>query len=180
MRTSRKIAVWSAVLGAAVILTLFAIPSYRQGEDTIAGKKAEDFPITLSGKPARLSDLKGKVVVLNFFGSWCPPCIEETPALNKLQKHIESRNALILGVAADDDITAYEKFLKDQGVNFPTYRDPGTKDSHSPLAAAYGTIMYPETYIIDRNGKIARKIIGPQEWNSPEMLAYFDTLLGKS
>src|SRR5882762_10078290 len=180
MKTSRKIVVWSAVLAAVVILALFAMPSYRQGEDTIAGQKAEDFAMTLSGKPTHLSDLKGKIVVLNFFGSWCSPCIEEAPELNKLQKRIESRNAMIVGVAADDDIAAYEKFLKDQNINFPTYRDPGTKDSHSPLAAAYGTSMYPETYIIDRKGKIARKIIGPQDWNSPEMLAYFDSILGKN
>jgi len=180
MTSSRKIVAWSAVLATAVILALFAMPSYRQGEDTIAGKKAEDFAMTLSGKPTRLSELKGKVVILNFFGSWCPPCIEETPELNKLQKRIESRNAVIVGVAADDDVAAYEKFLKDQNVIFPTYRDPATKDSHSPLAAAYGTTMYPETYIIDRKGKIARKIIGPQDWNSAEMLAYFDSILGSS
>lgn len=171
--------VWSAVLTAVVILALFAMPSYRQGEDTIAGKTADNFSLTLSGKSLHLTDLQGKVVVLNFFGSWCPPCIEETPGLNKLEKYIESRNGVIVGVAADDDPAALEKFLKDQNVIFPTYRDPGTRDSHSPLAASYGTTMYPETYVIDRKGKIARKIIGPQDWNSPEMLAYFDSVLGK-
>ena len=180
MRIGPKVLAWGGLAAFLGIIVVFLMPSYRHGEATIAGKRAEDFSMELSGKPAHLSDFHGKVVVLNFWGTWCPPCIEETPALNQLQKHIEARNALILGVAADDDIAAYEKFLKDQGVNFPTYRDPGTKDSHSPLAATYGTTMYPETYIIDRNGKIARKIIGPQEWNSPEMLAYFDTLLGKS
>ena len=63
---------------------------------------------------------------------------------------------------------------------FQTYRDPATKDQHSPIAQSYGTSMIPETYIIDRNGKIARKIIGFQEWDSPEMLAYFDSILGQS
>ena len=180
MRIGRKITVWSAVLAGVVILALFAMPSYRQGEDTIAGKTAENFPLTLDGKPQHLTDLRGKIVILNFFGSWCPPCIEETPGLNQLQEYVQSRNGVIVGVAADDDPLALDKFLKDQKVIFPTYRDPGTRDSHSPLAAAYGTTMYPETYVIDRKGKIARKIIGPQDWHSPEMLAYFDSILNKN
>ena len=134
----------------------------------------------LNGKPAHLSDFHGKVVVLNFWGTWCPPCIEETPALNRLQKYIEARNGVVLGVAADEYPAVYEAFLREHGVIFPTYRDPATKDTHSPIASTYGTSRYPETYIIDRQGKIARKIIGFQEWDSPEMLAYFDSILGKS
>ena len=156
------------------------MPSYRQGEDSIAGKTAKEFPLEISGKPGRLSDYKGKVVVLNFWATWCPPCVEETPGLNRLQKYIASRNGVILGVAADEDAAAYDKFLRDQGVIFPTYRDPATKDNHSPIAQTYGTSMYPETYVIDRNGKIARKFIGFQQWDSPEMLAYFDAILGQT
>ncbi len=134
----------------------------------------------LAGKLAHLSDFRGKVVVLNFWGTWCPPCIEETPALNRLQKYLAARNGVVLGVAADEDAVQYESFLREHGVIFPTYRDPATKEQHSPIAKAYGTVMIPETYIIDRDGKIARKIIGMQEWDSPEMLAYFDSILGKS
>ena len=119
-------------------------------------------------------------MVLNFWGTWCQPCVEETPGLNRLQSHIASRNGVILGVAADEDPDAYEKFLRDQGVIFPTYRDPATKDNHSPIAQTYGTSRYPETYVIDRNGKIARKFIGFQQWDSPEMLAYFDSILGQT
>jgi cytochrome c biogenesis protein CcmG/thiol:disulfide interchange protein DsbE len=176
----RKIAAWGAVAIAALVMVFFAMPSYRQGEASVAGKTAEDFSIELSGKPGHLSDFKGKVVVLNFWATWCPPCVEETPALNRLQKYIASRNGVVLGVAADEDPAAYEKFLRDQGVIFPTYRDPSTKDNHSPIAGAYGTSMYPETYVIDRHGKIARKIIGFQQWDSPEMLAYFDAILGQT
>jgi len=75
---------------------------------------------------------------------------------------------------------AFEKFLRDQGIVFLTYRDPSTKDNHSPIALSYGTSMYPETYVIDRRGKIARKFIGFQQWDSPDMLAYFDALLGQT
>jgi peroxiredoxin len=171
----RRIAAWTAVALAAGILVLFAMPSYRQGEASIAGRPALDFPLTLASKSAHLSDLKGKVVVLNFWATWCPPCVAETPSLNRLEKYIDSRGGMVLGVSVDEDRAAYEKFLKDQSVVFPTYRDP-TKKS----AADYGTSIYPETYIIDRHGKIARKFIGEQQWDSAEMRRYFDAILGQT
>jgi cytochrome c biogenesis protein CcmG/thiol:disulfide interchange protein DsbE len=171
----RRILAWFAVAAAVAVLVLFAMPSYRQGEASIAGKTAQDFPFTLGDKSEHLSDLKGKVVVLNFWATWCPPCVEETPSLNRLEKNIASRGGTILGISVDDDGAAYEKFLKDQGVVFSTYRD-STKKS----AADYGTTIYPETYIIDRHGKIARKFIGAQKWDSPEMRAYFDSVLSEN
>jgi cytochrome c biogenesis protein CcmG, thiol:disulfide interchange protein DsbE len=176
----RRLATWGALALAAGIILVFALPSYRQGEASIAGKTAEDFPLELAGKPSHLSDLRGKVVVLNFWATWCPPCVEEAPSLNRLQKYIGSRNGVVLGVAADEDSAAVDKFLRDQDIVFPTFRDPGTKNNHSPIAQSYGTSMYPETYVIDRHGKIARKLIGFQQWDSPAMLAYFDALLGQS
>jgi cytochrome c biogenesis protein CcmG/thiol:disulfide interchange protein DsbE len=176
----RKLVVWGALAVAAGIILVFALPSYRQGEASIAGKTAEDFAFELGGKPSRLSDLKGKVVVLNFWGSWCGPCVEEIPSLDRLQRRIASRNGVVLGVAADEDPAAFQKFLRDQAVTFPTYRDPATKDNRSPIAMSYGTSMVPETYIIDRHGKIARKVIGPQQWDSPDLLAYFDAILGQN
>jgi cytochrome c biogenesis protein CcmG/thiol:disulfide interchange protein DsbE len=171
----RRIAAWTAVAIAAGILVLFAMPSYRQGEASIAGKPALDFPLTLASKSEHLSDLKGKVVVLNFWATWCPPCVAETPSLNRLEKYIDSRGGMVLGVSVDEDGAAYEKFLKDQSVVFATYRD-ATKKS----AANYGTSIYPETYIIDRHGKIARKFVGEQQWDSAEMLRYFDAILGQT
>jgi cytochrome c biogenesis protein CcmG/thiol:disulfide interchange protein DsbE len=171
----RRVAAWTAVAIAAAILVLFAMPSYRQGEASIAGKPAQDFPLTIAGKSEHLADLKGKLVVLNFWATWCPPCVEETPSLNRLQKYIDSRGGMVLGVSVDEDGGAYDKFLKDRSVVFPTYRDVSKKS-----AADYGTSMYPETYIIDRHGKIARKFVGPQQWDSPEMLGYFDAVLGQN
>jgi cytochrome c biogenesis protein CcmG, thiol:disulfide interchange protein DsbE len=180
MGIARKIAVWGVVLAALGVVLLFAMPSYRQGEASIAGKTAQDFPVDIAGRPGHLSDFRGKVVVLNFWATWCPPCVEETPGLNHLQKYIAARNGVVFGVAADEDPAAYERFLRDQGVIFPTYRDPATKDNHSPIAQTYGTSMYPETYVIDRHGKIARKVIGFQQWDSPEMLGYFDAVLAQN
>lgn len=176
----RRLIGWAAVAFSLGIVVLFAMPSYRQGEASIAGSQEKDFKLDLGGKPARLSDLRGKVVVLNFWGSWCGPCVQEAPSLERLNQYIKSRNAMVLGVAADDDEAAFRAFIQKHGLTFPNYRDPATIDTRSPIAASYGTFMVPETYIIDRRGRIARKIVGPQEWDSPQMLAYFDSLLGHS
>jgi cytochrome c biogenesis protein CcmG/thiol:disulfide interchange protein DsbE len=175
MRIVRKIGVWAVIGVAMLVLVLFAMPTYRQGEASIAGKTAQDFPLEVWGKPGHLTDLKGKVVILNFWATWCPPCIEETPSLNRLQKYVESRNALVLGVSIDEDPAAYEKFLKDYGIAFPTFREPTRR-----LALDYGTPVFPDTYVIDRHGKILRKFFGPQQWDSPDMLAYFDAVLGQT
>src|SRR4029077_4187702 len=108
--------------------------------------------------------------VLNFWATWCAPCVEEVPSLNVLQKWIASNGGMVLGVNAgvNDTLDAYSTFLGKYGIVYPTYFDSSQK-----IAANYGTVMYPETYIIDRQGRIDRKIIGPQDWASPEMLAYF-------
>jgi peroxiredoxin len=177
MELRRRLVTWGVLAFGIGVIVVFARPSYRQGEASLWGKTPRNFALEISGKPIYLTDLRGKVVVLNFWASWCPPCVEEAPSLNRLQKYLEPRNALVLGVAADEDPYAFSRFLIDQGVTFPTYRDPGTRERISPIALSYGTSMIPETYIIDRHGKIARKVIGPQQWDSPEMRAYFDSLL---
>jgi cytochrome c biogenesis protein CcmG/thiol:disulfide interchange protein DsbE len=180
MGIGRRLLAWAVLAFGIGVIVVFAMPSYRQGEASLFGTPAHDFALDLSGKPGHLSDLRGKVVVLNFWASWCPPCVDEAPSLNRLQKYIEPRNALILGIAADEDPYAFSKFIIDQGITFPTYRDPGTKEHSSPIALSYGTSMIPETYVIDRHGKIARKVIGRQEWDSPDMRAYFDLLLAQN
>jgi len=177
MERVRRTLVWATLALGVGILFLFALPSYRQGEASIAGKTADDFALTIDGKPQRLSDYRGKVVVLNFWASWCPPCLEEAPALNRLQRHIEPLGGTILGVSIDEDPAAYEKFLKDFGIVFPTWRDPNVQDNKSKIELSYGTSLIPETYVIDRHGKIARKLVSAQQWDSPEMLAYFDAIL---
>ncbi len=156
-----------ALAAAAALVLVFASPSYRQGEPSIAGSSAPEFEFTLNGKPARIADLRGRVVVLNFWATWCPPCVEEMASLNKLHEKIAPRGALVLGISVDDDRAAYEKFLGDHQIVFPTFRDPSKQ-----IAERYGSSMYPETYIIGRDGRIARKIIGPQNWTSADLQHY--------
>jgi cytochrome c biogenesis protein CcmG/thiol:disulfide interchange protein DsbE len=154
------------------LLILFAHPDYRQGEPSIRGRSAPDFQLFLDGKPARLSHLRGQVVVLNFWATWCPPCVDEAASLNALQRRIAPLGATVVGVSVDEDQSAYENFLKAYDVAFPNYRD-ATKQ----IPLDYGTTMYPETYIIDRQGRIDRKIVGPQDWTSPEMMAYLNSVI---
>ncbi len=156
------------------LLYLFARPAYRQGEASLRGRAAQDFPLTLDGKAAHLSDLRGTVVLLNFWASWCPPCVDEAPALDQLQQRLSAHGGTIVGVSIDEDPTAYEDFLHRYNVDFPTFRDPSRR-----ISAGYGTVMLPETYVIDRNGRIDRKIVGPQDWTSPPMLAYLDSVLSE-
>jgi len=160
---------------AAGVLWLFFTPMYRQGEPTIVGRNAPGFSFALDGKPMHISDLRGKVVVLNFWFSSCQPCIEEAPALNRLQAEISPQGGMVLGVDVNDSDADYRRFLQDHGVNFPTFLEPDDK-----IHLAYGSTVFPETYIIDREGKIARKVIGPQEWDRGENYAFLEALLQKN
>jgi peroxiredoxin len=156
------------------LLYLFARPDYRQGEVSLRGRAAKNFPLILDGKPAHLSDLRGKVVLLNFWASWCEPCVDEAPALDQLQRRLLAQGGTIVGVSIDEDQSAYQDFLRTYDVDFPTFRDPSRH-----VSLDYGTVMLPETYVIDRNGRIERKIVGPQDWTSPTMLAYLDSVLAE-
>jgi peroxiredoxin len=164
-----------ALMVAAAILYLFAAPSYRQGEPSIAGRRAKDFALQYEGRPARLADLRGKVIVLDFWASWCPPCLEEVQSMNRLHQDIAAKGGIVLGVSIDEDEEPYQKFLEDNHVVFPTFRDPSKK-----IEESYGTVMIPETYLIDRQGRLARKIVGAQDWQSPQVMASINVLLNQN
>ena len=118
-----------------------------------------------------LADYRGKVVVLNFWATWCPPCVDEMPSLVQMQQRLKDKGVTVLAVSLDADEAAYHKFLKDHGVNLITVRDPDLKSSD-----LYGTFKYPETYIIDRNGVLQRKFIGAVNWNDPEVMGFLSKL----
>jgi peroxiredoxin len=137
----------------------------------VAGKTAQDFSIDLAGKPAHLSDYRGKVVVLNFWATWCPPCVDEMPSLVQMQQKMKSKGVEVLAVSVDADQGAYQKFLKDHNIDLLTVRDPDQKSNN-----LYGTFRFPETYIIDRRGILRRKFIGPLDWGQPEIVDYLSKL----
>jgi cytochrome c biogenesis protein CcmG/thiol:disulfide interchange protein DsbE len=175
MNGKRWFVAWATMAFAAAVLWVFIMPSYRQGEPSIAGKPAQDFVVTSQGRQARLSDFRGKLVVLNFWASYCGTCVEEIPDLDRLQQRIGSRGGVVLGVSVDENCGSYQAFLQKHPVAFQTVCEPANRK----VSFDYGTVMIPETYVIDRQGKIDRKIIGPQQWDSAEMMVYFDAALAR-
>jgi len=135
------------------------------------GENAPDFTVQDADRKVTLSDYKGQVVVLNFWASWCAPCVAEMPSMVRMQSNLKNNGITIVGVSIDADEAAYKKFLKDYGVNFVTVRDEAQK---SP--GLYGTHGWPETYIIDRKGVVRRKFIGPVDWTSREITEYLTRL----
>jgi peroxiredoxin len=147
------------------------IGCYSGGHPTRIGSNAPDFTLQDSDHKITLSQFRGQVVVLNFWATWCPPCIEETPSLVQMQSRLKDKGVVVVAISIDADDAAYHKFLKEYNVNMVTVRDEPKK-----VAALYGTFGWPETYIIDRNGVIRRKFIGPVEWTSPEITDYLSKL----
>ncbi len=133
-------------------------------------ESAPDFTIHDGAKTVRLDQYRGHVVVLNFWASWCGPCLEEFPSLLELQKRMPG--ITVLAVSFDQDAAAYQECVKR---NHLAAINP-VLDLSQKSNLAFGTTRPPETYIIDRQGVIRRKFIGPQDWQTPEILAYLSNL----
>jgi cytochrome c biogenesis protein CcmG/thiol:disulfide interchange protein DsbE len=135
------------------------------------GTVAPDFTVQDVDRKVTLSELRGKTVVLNFWASWCGPCVAETPSLVAMSRKMRDHNVVVLAVSVDEDDSAYHKFVKEQGMDMLTVRDAEKKSND-----LYGTHVFPETYIIDRNGVLRRKVIGEMNWTAQEMTEYLTKL----
>ena len=134
-----------------------------------AGKPAPDFKVSDGRTSIHLADYRGKVVLLNFWWSQCGPCIEELPSL--LQLHHDDPNLAVLAVSIDEDPDSYSSFIRRRHVDLITVRDPD-----QTAARLFNTDMWPETYLIDRNGVIRRKFVGATDWSDPEIRQYLKSL----
>ena len=159
-----------AVLPIGLLFAL--IGCYSGGRPPRIGANAPDFTVQDSDHKVTLSQFRGRVVVLNFWATWCPPCVAEIGELNALQRDISGRGGTVLGISVDQDPSAYEKFLQEAQVTFPTFDDTSGK-----TPGIYGTSMYPETYVINRDGDIARKIVGPQNFQDPAVIETIEAVL---
>jgi peroxiredoxin len=152
----------------AVIFILLALSGCYSGtRPPRIGVAAPDFTVRDSDRTVTLSQLKGQVVVLNFWATWCPPCIEEMPSLVEMQQRMKSKGVTVLAVSVDADAGSYHQFLKEHNVNLLSVRDGDMKSNN-----LYGTFKFPETYIIDRNGVVRRKFIGAVDWTEPDVIEY--------
>jgi cytochrome c biogenesis protein CcmG/thiol:disulfide interchange protein DsbE len=135
------------------------------------GSAAPDFTVHDSDRTVTLSQFKGQVVVLNFWATWCPPCIEEMPSLVQMQERMKSKGVTVLAVSVDADENDYRRFLRDHNVNLLSVRDASQKSNE-----LYGTFKFPETYVIDRKGVVRRKFIGAVDWTEPEVIDFLGKL----
>ena len=137
------------------------------------GSQAPDFTLTsLDGQEVRLSSLKGKVVLLNFWATWCPPCREEVPSLVKLNSAMENKPFRMLAVSIDEGGKhAVETYFKESGNTLPALLD-----TDRSVGKIYGITGVPETFIIDMKGVILKKVVGPMDWSNPEVIGYLDGL----
>ena len=158
-----------SVFSIGVLCLLLAAGCNRGAKPSRIGKAAPDFSVSDGSHSVRLANYKGRVVLVNFWASWCAPCIQETPALVEL--HHERPDLTILAISIDEDPSAYQRFLQRFHVDYTTVRDPD-----QTVAKKYGTDGWPETYIIDRNGILRRKVVGDPDWSSPEMRAFLQGL----
>jgi peroxiredoxin len=133
------------------------------------GSPAPQFTLADESRTVSLINLRGHTVVLNFWATWCLPCVEELPSLLAMQHRLPQ--ITVLAISQDEDPAAYRTFLLDNHVDFLTLRDPSARIPH-----LYGTIKIPETYIIDRNGNLRRKFVSAQDWTSPEIIDYLNKL----
>jgi peroxiredoxin len=139
----------------------------------IVGDTAPDFEITTdSGKRITRADFGGRLLVLNFWATWCPPCVEEMPSLDEFQKRLASSGVVVLGISVDKSEPEYREFLRKSKISFLTARDP-----QAAISAEYGTFKYPETYVIDSQGRVLQKHIGARLWTDEKLIQQIQALL---
>jgi thiol-disulfide isomerase/thioredoxin len=127
----------------------------------------------VNGSTLKLSDLKGKVVLLNFWATWCPPCREEIPSMMKLNSFMTGKPFQMVAVSIDEGgKPAIESFFKETGFSLPTYLDES-----GASAKSYGITGVPESFIIDKHGVLVKKIIGGFAWDSPEAVSFLEGLM---
>jgi peroxiredoxin len=155
-------------LGAVVMMLamLFSCSSVERPRTPVVGETFPDMVLPdLQGNTFRLSDHRGEVVLINFWASWCAPCIEEMPSLERLHRALESKGLRVVAVSVDEDLQVVERLREEHDLSFLILHDEGAAVSH-----AFETFKYPETYIVDREGQLLSKVIGARDWITPRIM----------
>jgi len=158
-------------IGVLVIALVYVLYGAIHEHVVVAGDKAPDFTITTdSGRAVSIPNFGGKLLVLNFWASWCGPCVEETPSLSAFSDEYRNKGVVVLGVSVDQDLGAYQKFVERFHPDFLVAHDRKIHED-------FGTFIYPETYIIDTNGRVLKKYAEAVNWMNPETTSYINSLL---
>jgi len=174
-RTVLLLAAAAVAIGVAFVFTTSLKPP--ENGPTISSLRSQKklLVYTKAGQPVDLSKLRGKIAIIHFWATWCPPCVEELPDLDRFWKHYRGRDGIVLySVSVDDSWGAVEKFREKNPFDLPLYRDPDAKTAHR-----FGTTKFPETYIADRDGKILYHLDQPIDWDSSDVFQNIDALLKK-
>jgi thiol-disulfide isomerase/thioredoxin len=158
-------------IGVLLVTFVYVIYAAIHERVVAAGDTAPEFTITAdSGRAVSLPNFGGRILVLNFWATWCPPCVQETPSLSRFAQEFANKGVVVLGVSVDQNEQAYRAFLRKFNPAFLTARD-------TRLHEDFGTFMYPETYIIDAKGKVLQKLAEPADWMDPKITGYINSLL---
>ncbi len=139
----------------------------------VAGDVAPDFTLEdTKGNKFTLSELRGKIVMVNFWATWCPPCIEEMPSMERLNKFMAEEDFVMLAINTEKNgRTVVPDFLKKTPYDFPILYD-----DQVTVQQQYGVYKFPESFIVGKDGTVVEKIIGPLDWSSPKTVAYLKGL----
>jgi peroxiredoxin len=169
---NRRVKAMLRFISACLLLLVISLPacSTRETPKPVAvGKQAPDFVLAdISGRETRLSDLKGEVVLVNFWATWCPPCREEIPSMSALNRLMAGKPFRMLAICIDQGgKDAVKAFFRESGQTIPAL-----VDSDGSVSKLYGITGVPETFVIDRKGVIIKKFIGPLDWSAPEVVNF--------
>lgn len=137
----------------------------------------ETFPaLSLSeldgGAPLNTAGFRGRVLVLNVWATWCPPCRREMPSLQRLAARVNRERVLVAGLTVDRDLNLAREFVLQNQIDFPNFADPDMAVANGSLAV----VGFPETFIVGPDGRLAARVAGAREWDAPEILAALDAL----
>jgi cytochrome c biogenesis protein CcmG/thiol:disulfide interchange protein DsbE len=175
----RKSGLRAALVVAVVLAAAFGYRQLAQnkGYALRRGSEAPGFRLpSLAGGEVDLSSYRGRVVVLNFWATWCPPCVSEMPSLERLHRTLGPQGLAVVSVSADEDEAVLRRFVSANALSLPVLRDPGGRVA----SGRYRTTGYPETFVLDRRGVLLQHVVGPAEWDEPQALAHFRALLSGS
>lgn len=158
-------------------LLFFLLTIESAFSQAVIGQKAPKLDsVDLQSKIFSLESFKGNVVLLNFWATWCPPCLEELPSLEALNRYFGSKPFSLVAVSVDKDVRAVKAFLNDlsRQPSFLILMDP-----QGDAVKRFGTERFPESYLIDSEGHLVKKFVGALDWMDPQILGQIEQVLAK-
>ncbi|MFN0170677.1 MAG: TlpA family protein disulfide reductase [Bryobacteraceae bacterium] len=172
MRRNTVDRILQGAIALLLVGLLWVVNDTMRERVVVVGDDAPDFSITAeNGRTITPTSFGGRLLVLNFWATWCPPCVDEVPSLEKFHRTLAGKGVVVLGISVDKDAAVYKRFIDQTKISFATARDDGKR-----INLDYGTVKFPETYIISK-GKVVRKIISSRDWMDPEMIRDVESLL---